>query len=597
MEKIVVYVGDDFRYWQNIQDFFKKKYEYLKYSFDSFFDPAAAPIELFFKLSGRCIDILYVDYSVNTVRHLELIRLLRMDNSTRHIVIVGLLGLDDRNISLRRAINAGVHFNHFKQVELDGLVYDALAVLCPEEVNEPKYARADLEFKIKAFHVANVNKILVGSVEFESDVALVDKDRCELRFAIPEKSLPYTGVSITIKKEFVVNPLRSNHYVAIWEYAPPLEELKNEAVTEKERREKEREERCVNIKRALATWLKTQQAYYITQKEIRVMVIDRRLEYKQKAMLADHNFVINVQSTLIDPEKEIIKYRPQLIFFVFDDEDKNEVLAQEAKQKAEAPWSHRNELRKKNRLPLIPRGSNDLKVFKEIVQTLKMNKIDAEIFSFNSSIDPIALKDSMNYEGYTPISAALSTEVVNKLGDNKFNISKKKRDQHVDKVIKSLKAKDPAKYLKVSKKTFQEDSIFISGEDSLYFGSLVDDIFLTGLSEVDVAISSRYPLEYYSVIRLDIPTTMYITLVPSKMRARTLRIVDKDYKYTYRGLIHSVDENQRKLLRRCVNAANTKEQENKDRLKQTMNIKEDAPIEVVSNADQVVANVDKIPKS
>ncbi len=574
MEKRILYVGDDSRYWQNIQDFFNKKYFYLKYSFESLFDADLTTLDIFLKIQTKCVDVIYVDYSSNTTKHLELIKLLRNDNSTRHIIVLGLLGLDDREVSLKRAINWGVHFNHFKQVELDDLVYDALSVLCLEEITEPRYARADIEFKIKAFHIAHINKISLGSLEFETDVVLADKDKCFLKLAIPEKSLPYSGACVVSKKDYIVNSSRTNNYVASWEYALPLEEIQDEAELEHKGRQKERDDKIAYIKQSISNWIRVQLSYYISQKEIRVLIVDRNLEYKKRTLSVEHNFVCEVQSTLIDPDKEISRYKPHLIFFIFDEVDEPSLDILEENEKLENMFALRNELRKRKQLSPIPRGKNDLKMFKEIVQSVKWNKLKIEIFSFNCKIDSVALRDSINYEGFTPVSAKFSAEIVNKIGENKFNVFKKKREVNVDQMIKKLKAKDPIKYLKVNKKTFQEEVISVSNDDSLYFGNLIDDIYLTGLSEVDVSISSKNPIELYSVIRLDIPTTMYITVVPVKIRPRTLRAVGKDYKYTYRGLIHSVDENQRKLLRRCVNAANTKAQEDEDRLKRTMNVED-----------------------
>ena len=571
MSRSIIYIGDDFRYWQNIQGYITGKLNYLKFEFSSHYNPEDTPISLFNKIKSKIPDIIYVDYTTNTIKHLDLIKLLRNDNSTRFIIVVGLLGVDDREVSLKRAINSGILFNFFKQAELDSIVCSPLIALYPEEVVEPNYARADLEFKIKGFSFAKINKITGKALEFETPISLEDKDNISLKLLLPEKSLPHSGAVITLEKDNVSNNDCTKQFVAEWEFTPPLLDIKEESPIERDKREQDYEDRVKFGRQALESWLKVQLSYYATSKEIRVLIIDKELTYLEKANLTDHNFLFKVQTRLLDADREIAKFKPHFIFLAFD--NNASITEEEAKE-----LEQKNKIRKKNKMPIINTTFNNVSMLRDIITTIKWNKLKTEIYVFDYMSDqPQGLKDICNFEGITSIASSFAPQVVDKVVEARFEKLKKKRVTNIDQMIKNLKSKDPVKYLKISRKTFQEDILFMSEGDNLYHGNLLFDVYLTGLSEAAVSIATKRPLEIYSVIRLDIPTVMYITIIPNKMRAKSLKDVGNDYKYSYQGLIHSIDENQRMLLRRCVNAANAKATESNERLKKTMNIKETSP--------------------
>ncbi len=575
MIRKALYVGDDFRYWQNIQDFFLKRLDYFEIKFVTLFNPEVSALDLFFTVVSKKPDIVYVDYSSNTAKHLELIKLLSADNSVNNIVVVGLLGIDDRETSMKKAINSGVLFNHLKQAEIGPMVYEPLTILAPEEIKDPDYAFSDLEFKIKASYLAKITKITSNKIDFETSVNFKPKDRFFLKFQVPEKNLKYSGIIIHEPLKFVARSYMSYQFNADFEFVEPRKKDSKQSASEDEQSEALYQEQLSYAQKTFESWIKVQASFLKKSKELRVLIIDKKLDFQSKADLFEHNFSYICQTRFIDPDKEITKFKPDIIFYKFEAEKK---LDDEAAKKQIEFQKARDESRKKNKLPVIVHRTNDLSILKEIVSAVKWNNLKTEIYTFNNTFTSnAALKDSISYAQLKPNDKKLTTNFIEDTCEKKYELMKRKKMEHIDQMVKNLKQKDPVKYLKVNRKTFEEHAVQLYLSDSLYHGTVDDTIFLTGLSESILHIASRYPIDHYTVLQVNIPTLMYVTVVPNKMRAKTLKTIKTvfgDFKYTYRCLIHSIDENQRKLLRRCVNAAKTKADEESARLKKEMNIKE-----------------------
>lgn len=144
---------------------------------------------------------------------------------------------------------------------------------------------------------------------------------------------------------------------------------------------------------------------------------------------------------------------------------------------------------------------------------------------------------------------SLNMDVVVNLAD----IYEKRQDEKLSELIKNkitqLKKSDPRKYGRLNESDFREKKYFIKKSNKLSYGSIKNKILLSLLTESEVRFKSEIelPMKTY---RLEYPLPMSINLVPIEEGKNFLD--DKGTK-TYRGIIHSISENDKKTLRQVVN--------------------------------------------
>ncbi|MBL6989100.1 MAG: hypothetical protein ISR65_04955 [Bacteriovoracaceae bacterium] len=540
----VLYIGNDLRYWEGIQNYFTQHYGFLQYNFNQFYDEKMNVYSLFFETKKKRPQIIFMDLSSNGPKHISLIRMLRSDETTQKFAVISLMAIDDRGTYLEKVMHTGLLFNHFKQVELDALVYDSLYLVYPEHVREPGYAKASLELLVKAYHRAKINKFNLKFIELESNLHIKKGDSFNVTSKIPAKFLSYRGMMIKEELDYTTDPQMVFQHIADFKYAPiPIKEegdtdesLKLKMIAYKDSIKAEQT--------SLNAWVKKEMLYATKSRETRVLTIDKELSFYRVDEANDGNYTCIPQMQVSDPERMIKKYRPHIVIYRLETPPEPTDEEKEEEQR----------LMRAGKTP-IKKVYNDADTLKKMLAIIQFYELKSEVFVVDC--DPQltqVIKNATGYDKLFPIKQKMSFDLIGTIAEKRFAKLKVKRQAKIDQTVAVLKKKDPVKYLKVNKKMFEQTQFFTTSEDTTHYAEIEKEIFITALTESEVAIASDVKLEMNSIIRLDVPTPLYLTIVPEVLTGRALKPVAY-HTHTYRALIHSIDEGQRELLRRCVNAA------------------------------------------
>jgi hypothetical protein len=198
--KKIYYLGKDLNYWKNIQALIRHHYpedSENQLIFASFEDLSQEKIQDFFKL---CVkkrpDILYLDYSINTLEVFNLSKLLTECNSTRKIAIIALIDYLKKKEILPLPYLAGIKFTHIKGVELFDAVYNAFTTAFPIEVDEPDFARASLRDKVFVYSDYQVLSVRKDQLIIEGDLSLEEDTIYKFNWPISSDFLPSTSFKV-----------------------------------------------------------------------------------------------------------------------------------------------------------------------------------------------------------------------------------------------------------------------------------------------------------------------------------------------------------------------------------------------------------------
>ena len=160
------------------------------------------------------------------------------------------------------------------------------------------------------------------------------------------------------------------------------------------------------------------------------------------------------------------------------------------------------------------------------------------------------LQDMFNYSNIVNFPDGISIEMIMKLSQVMEKKYELEREKAIEQKILKLKKADPQKYKKLSVKDFLEKRYYISKFHELSSAEFKRATNLLSITESDMTISVNESLDL-KTYRLHEPLDLSICLVPFEDGKE----FEKDGAlHIYRGLIHSVGENDKKELRSYVNS-------------------------------------------
>ena len=277
-------------------------------------------------------------------------------------------------------------------------------------------------------------------------------------------------------------------------------------------------------------------------KTTKILIIDEELGFlkTEKRKLDSFNFTIRLQTQLEENFYQIEKLKPQIIVFSIPEFD----------------FTDMEDLSEEEKISEIKKVEIKLTGFfsKLVDKTKSIEDYTPFIIIFNClTLSSKSFQDSFRYELIIANKDKVNLDLVMQMAELFEKKQKSTLHANIDQKILELRKQDPAKYGRLTREDFIDSRYYVGKSHKLSRGSFHHEVELKAISESEVYFSIGKDLElekYY----LETPFKMVVTLVPQEGKKA---ISDKGA-YLYKGLIHSIGENEKKKLRQFVNEIYTK---------------------------------------
>lgn len=583
----VAYVGSDTGFFQNISQRFTQTYSNMNWEFEIVnFQPdlGESAQTSYLKLISEEFCIIYLDFSSHLSSMLYLAELCGRDPHFKNVPLVGFV--ESKN-STRDCLGAGADFIYVKGGEFHDLVYAPMCMAFPKKVITPKFAKAKLAQETQIVDDFRVSYVAPTYLHVEGNFFLEEGVTVSFETGLPVQNVP--------SKNFIVkNRAESNLYYDFnYSYDLDLVFVDEPEIAENEQEDAlgvtDQDERVKAIKKArearresLANHTDSIKRAQKKHKSWVIDQMDRSKEKKTKVLIVDQSMRIfsikeNGESEALRLDKQpysfrcqtefgsdfsqLKKMRPAIISYQMMGEykEEDEELFQKALKfsKEEASLSELSEDVKEQKVieemasNISEREKEEMSFLSRLIKTVKeIDNYGPIITLFRCYFQTSkSLQESFQYPMLVTHSKNLSLDVILDLA----GIYEKRQSDKLELLIKEkvqlLRKKDPQKYRKLNEGDFKEKKYFIRKKNPLSYGSINLPITVVNLTESDVIFNSSIvlPMKTY---RMSFPLEMSIHLVPIEEGKDYL---DSKSEKTYRGIIHSISETDKKSLRKVVN--------------------------------------------
>lgn len=575
----ILYIGSEKNYFTNISFRFKTSYPDIDWDFHSIEVNSSSNGEmLFLKILKIKPQIIYLDFCNYLEQMFILSELISRDPLFAKVPIVG---LTDKKEAIRECLGVGADFMYVKGGEFFDQVYAPMIMAFPKRVKPVKFAQAKLSREVELIDDFRVGYIAPTYMHVEGNLLLEEGKTVVFNSSVPAKNVP--------SKRFIVKNRSESNLYYDFNYSYDLDFVfVDEPVFEEEHQEDalgvtDEKERLAIIKKAKKNQQLLIQNYkndYIhAQKKHKEWVVDNmqdfNLEKKTKVLVIDKGMRIFSLSHDMDYRKKysfrcftsfddnfknVLKIRPsiivlQLLSEVTPNEDQilekvlEKIKDDEIKHEFAEDWEKKRYTELVEKIPELQK--EEISNVGKLVSAIKAQQDYSPIIVlFNCFWQTSkSLQESFMYPMIVTYGDTLNMEVVVNLAD----IYEKREDEKLSELIKNkilqLKKRDPKKYGRLNESDFKEKKYFIKKSNALSYGSIKNKILLTLMTESEVRFHSEVelPMKTY---RLEYPMPMSINLVPIQDGKDFL---DEKGSKIYRGIIHSISENDKKVLRQVVN--------------------------------------------
>ncbi|WP_372656009.1 hypothetical protein [Halobacteriovorax sp.] len=504
--------------------------------------------------------IIYIDFSVNTKNLLKLSRQLKRLSTLEGVPIVGLV---ESKKYLRECSASGVDFTHVKCGEIHDVIYHPMYLAFEKQVVKPSFAKG--KFKVP-FTASLVNDFRVGyitpdTIRAEGNFSQSVGDVIEINTSFPRETIP--------SKQFVVSNVTDNDLYYDYDYAYDLsikfvsdpvisdadletanaledpsakanriEELKNDLKI----RQAEHADELRVCKKKHETWLEDKISFS-KPKKTKILIVDGEMTFLDsvKSPLDKFGYTIRLQTVLTEDIGSLRRLCPHII-------NMNLISKNFLKEfnNPELTLLEKDALAEE----LKTRETNSLNHLGRLIKRVKtMENYTPFIIVFNClNFTSKSLQDTYEYPLIISHRGNMDLDYILKMA----SVFEKKQvdnfNAKVESKIASLRKKDPKKYGRLTKADFEEKRYYVSKSDDLSFLSIKHEVEVLTISETEITFVSERQLSP-STYRFDMPLNCSITIVPT----------DGNYfqtdgpNFIYKAFIHSVDEIDKKDIRKYVN--------------------------------------------
>lgn len=489
------YVGEDEAYFRSLEAQFTD-FGRLPITFNRIYESAESKIQSLFltivKNSPQCV---FIDFSKCTQDYLHLARLLARIPKEERPLMVGLLDLLTPQEVLNESLVTGVELTHYKGSEVFDVAFDVLKLIRPEQGWQHGFATADLTEHWEAGIFCKIGYVHPTGLHIETDFPVEVGEILTLNHCWYEKKIiPSRMVKVT--NVSTKNLFYHFKYAVDVEFlfADPLVIASDTSPEDIADREKDREERIRRSKKQFRGWFEDNLSDS-QEKIAKVLVIDREFHFYQNQKRTDkYSYVIRCLPTLpLDQIKDQFdRIKPQVIAVSLEEETGN--------------------------------PANDFAFLERLVEVIKGYPANERPFLvlFNTPIPSKTLQDQLGYDQLMAASNELSVEVLLRMA----SVFERKL---------------------LDKRNFEsaEIRVYLKKTNSASVADFLIPLQISKLSETDLFFQSDRPLPDGTNLRLRHPIPFVINAQPLKTLAKIPE---------YQGLIHCLDESQKKELRRFVNS-------------------------------------------
>ncbi len=558
---IIVYCGNDKGYFHSLEQRFKQKYEALNFSMVISFSPDEnGYLHLLVDILKLNPKIIYIDFSVNTKCFLKLSRQLKRLSTLDTVPIVGLV---DSKKYLRECSASGVDFTHVKCGEIHDVIYHPMYLAFEKQVAKPTFAKGKFKTPVEASLINDfrVGYITPDYIRAEGNFSQSKGDQLEVKTSFPRETIP--------SGQFIVNNVVSSDLYYDYDYAYELgikfvsdpviaesdlemansledEQAKKNRLLElqndlKIRQGEHADELRVCKKKHLA-WLEDKMTFS-KPKKTKILIVDGEMNFLEsvKTSLDQFPYTIRLQTVLTEDVSSLQKVFPHLIgmnliskTFLMKFNNPNLTLVEKEALEEELKERETNSLNHLGRLVKRVKDTENYTPFIIVFNCLN--------FTSKSLQDTYEYPLIISHKGHMDLDYILKmAELFERKQEDKYNAK-------VEAKIASLRQKDPKKYGRLTKADFEEMRYYVSKNDDLSFLSITHDIEVITISETEITFVSERELSP-TTYRIAMPLKCAITLVPTDGN-----YYQKDGpNFIYKGFIHSVDEIDKKGIRKFVN--------------------------------------------
>ncbi|MBF0362664.1 MAG: hypothetical protein HQK49_16710 [Oligoflexia bacterium] len=539
----ILYVGEDVRYWSQVQDRIKDLSKGKTFDFQSELILNFRDFEWFIlKVIKIAPKVIYLDFTTNPNFVLKLGRVLRRLTPTKGITIIGIFDQNADVALLKEAGIAGIYINHIKGIEIHDIAFDALVLMFPKENIKCQFASANRKQDIEMRELVRIGYITVDYLHAEGNPLLEDNEYLTIDTKIFERFIFSKSYQVKVKGQNGLFYDFDNFYHFAYSYLEPLPPpAEGEPPEVNKAKEKQRNLEIQEMKQRQIDWINVNigkvlpaTKFFIIDKEMRTLDL---LE-KEKAKLTSP-ISTRVQMYLDQEiEKEVAHFLPHVIVYYFDRQltISQEKIDKMEKEELDAYAQVYNTLTK-----------NDETALGTLVEAIKKipnyNPV-LIIFSNRSDHKSNLLQSKYGYSRIIQYNGDLSFEQIMKLDESYRKLSTAEEEKILKAKLDQLKISEPRKYKFAKPEQLREKIVYLDNHDANSFAFIVSRVTILAISETEVVIESIKQLKLYSIYQMNVPAEISFTPIMEK-KGRT--------SYGYRCLFHSYNEKGKTTLRQFIN--------------------------------------------
>ena len=521
-EKTVVYIGNDNSYFEKIQNRFESYYEQEMFNFEKHHVKSAEESRrLFVKLIEKLPDIIYIDFSFHLQTYLNLVYVIRQNIYTQHIPIVGLI---NTRAILEDSVSSGVHFTHMKCGEHHDVIYDPYTLAFPYECQTITFTMAQPMKEVNIINSFKIHYITPIYIRCEGDINLDLGEIIKLETAIPKATLPSSHYRV--KKIYTEDLYYNSRYGFDLEFLyldKPKLEKDNSARGDIREKMVDYKLQLKRTKKRVHDWV-LDNISGILENKIKILILDKDAwilseDQVPQVPIGDLPFSIHCQTALTPKNLwPIEKLKPHIISFQFNKE--------------------REEKSDLQTLVTIVKKIMSIPEYRPFIVLFGNDKINSTEF-----------QENYKYSQMISHSSNFKLETLAEMAKILQHKKEEEREDLIRNRVKQLKKKNPTKYKNLTRDDFIDQKFYIKPSHPLGKASCFHPITIHQINETEIFFTTNAKLEFGS-FSMDFPIKMNIRLAP---------IIHDSKKYQYRGLIHSIGEEEKKALRQYINAEVFKE--------------------------------------
>ncbi|MBT3584077.1 MAG: hypothetical protein HN509_04165 [Halobacteriovoraceae bacterium] len=575
--KLIIYLGDDDAYWRTISTRFKASYPESDIRFQTIYnkDPQKYQ-DLFLECLGLAPDIMYIDFAHNLEEQLSLAQLIKRENSLKYKPLIGIV---DNKEHIRSSLSAGCDLTHVKCGEYHDVIYGPMLLAFPGEAKQPEFAKGVMKKEVKLFNDFRIGYITPTSIHAEGDFALEKGEPLELESSIPKDIIP--SKHYILKETDTCNLYYDFKYSYDFDFVfvdePEFSEgEQDDALGETDEKKKvkmlkeakqnrkhaiaEYEDAIIRSKKKAKDWI-LDKMDMSAPKKTKILLIDKQMRVlkNEGTPLDKHPYMIRCQTSLSDDLPEFDYIRPNIVAIQFmsnylpsEQEEAqgikvNPQILIDQKLAEDEERSPEEEERIQSLKRAEERALDRIAQIIAKVKTIENYTPFIVVFNVHNHTSK-SLQNGYQYPMVIAHKELMKLDMILHMAD----LFEKKQEGAFDAKVKAkvdaLKKKDPVKYRKVSEDDVKDKRYYVKKSHDLSYISNSAPATLSALTESECSILTETEIEF-KTYRLEYPMNMSIRIIPSGDKGYN----DIDGLKEYRGIIHSIGEEDKKNLRKLVN--------------------------------------------